>query len=411
MRILFIVPYAPNLIRSRSYNLIRNLTADGHQVTVMTLWENKSEQNDVQALKSNCFEIYSSHLSKWRSLWNCIVALPTQTPLQGVYCWQPKLDQLIKESVIDSYGKPRFDVIHVEHLRGARYALSLNKYLGTLNVHLPIVWDSVDCISLLIRKASRKGRISPGRLLTIFDLNRTEKYEGFLITYFDHVLVTSPIDRQAIISLAPKQENLPTVTVFSHGVDLGYFQPDINAQRDTASIVVSGKMSYHANIAMVNYLCKDIMPHIWSQHPETILYVVGKDPPREIQALGQNRQIIVTGTVPDIRSYLRRATVAVTPLVYGVGIQNKALEAMACATPVVATPQVLTALHACPGQDLLVAEHPVDFAKQVIHLIEDPHRARSIGQAGYQYVKTHHDWANLTLKLENIYTNIITNGQ
>ena len=36
MNILFIVPYVPDKVRVRPYNLIRNLTARGHQVSVAT---------------------------------------------------------------------------------------------------------------------------------------------------------------------------------------------------------------------------------------------------------------------------------------------------------------------------------------------------------------------------------------
>ena len=99
-----------------------------------------------------------------------------------------------------------------------------------------------------------------------------------------------------------------------------------------------------------------MLPRIWAERSEIQLWIVGKDPPRSVRHLGRHAQIQVTGTVPDIRPYLRTATLAVAPAPYAVGIQNKVLEAMACGTPVVASPQAAGGLNARHGQELLVAE-------------------------------------------------------
>ena len=80
----------------------------------------------------------------------------------------------------------------------------------------------------------------------------------------------------------------------------------------------------------------------------------------------------VTGTVPDMRPHLRRASVAAVPLVYGVGCQNKVLEAMACATPVVATPRAVAALQVQAGRNVLIADGPQAFADAVVGLLENP---------------------------------------
>jgi hypothetical protein len=91
MDILFVIPYVPNRIRVRPYNLIRHLTARGHEVTVLTLWSNQQEQADAEALQEHCHRVVALPLPRWRPLWNCLRALPTSTPLQAVYCWQPNL--------------------------------------------------------------------------------------------------------------------------------------------------------------------------------------------------------------------------------------------------------------------------------------------------------------------------------
>jgi len=99
---------------------------------------------------------------------------------------------------------------------------------------------------------------------------------------------------------------------------------------------------------MVNYLVAEIMPRVWQKRPGVQLMIVGKDPTADIRDLCANPQITVTGTVDDIRPFLWKATAAVVPLVYGAGIQNKILEAMACGTPVITASRALSSLRQVP---------------------------------------------------------------
>jgi glycosyltransferase involved in cell wall biosynthesis len=139
------------------------------------------------------------------------------------------------------------------------------------------------------------------------------------------------------------------------------------------------------------------------------LWLVGKDPSRELGRLAAARpgQVVITGTVPDVRPYLRKAAVAVAPLVYGVGCQNKVLEAMACGTPVVATPRAVGALSAVPGRDVVVADGPQAFSDALLRLLEHPAEQSEVGRAGRAYVETHHRWDRIAAQLEAIYSDVM----
>lgn len=404
LRVLFIVPYPPSLIRVRAYNLIRQLTALGHRVTVLTLYGDAAEQKDAAQLAAYCHKVVALPLPKWRSLWNCFKALPTKKPLQAVYCWQPALAQRLAELVRPAgSNKPAFDVVHVEHLRGADYGLFLKAQMETNGSTVPIVWDSVDCISYLFRQTAAASRSRFGNLAARLDLGRTERYEGWLANQFNHILITSAIDKQALLDLLPAQTRWPDISLIPNGVDLDYFCPEPAAERERETLVFSGKMSYHANVTMALYLAREIMPRIWQQRPEVKLNIVGKAPPKEIAVLARQPGIVVTGMVPDIRPYLRRATAAVVPLVYGAGVQFKVLEAMACATPVVTTPQAAAPLAAVPGRDVLTAENTDNFAGTILKLLSDPDMQQRIGTDGRAYVETHHNWTTITTRLAEIY--------
>ena len=481
MRVLFIVPYVPNLIRVRPYNLIRHLSARGHEVTILTLWSTERERADAEALKQHCHRVVALPLPRWRPLWNCLRALPTPVPLQAVYCWSPSLAQEIADrlSPIAYRSSPSaigdqpsaishppsaishqpYDIVHVEHLRGARYGLNIQYPISspqppTSNLQPPVIWDSVDCISLLFEQALQMGPSLGSRLKAWLDLERTRRYEGWLVRQFDRVLVTSPTDKEALEELAASRKSQvaghmssatdkmqlatlnpepETITVLPNGVDLNYFSP-MDVPRSPATLVLTGKMSYHANVAAALYLVREIMPRVWAQRPDAKLCIVGKDPPKEITKLKaqisniqypisnpsqpppairhqpsaiSHQPIAVTGTVSDIRPYLAQATVAVCPVLYSAGIQNKVLEAMAMGTPVVATPQSCAALEVTNGENILIAEKPEEFAQRVLELLDDAEFRERIGRNGRRYVEEHHDWRDVAQRLEEIYQEVL----
>lgn len=407
MNILFVVPYAPNKIRIRPYNLMRFLSARGNQVTLLTLHTDALDLASVRELESDGFPVFAYSLPAWRSMLNAARALLTSDPLQSYYCWQPQLARKLGDLSVSKSSS--FDVVHIEHLRGARfgqYLLSRQKAeLRRGEKRLPIIWDSVDSIFYLFQQAAQQSQKLTSRLVTRFELPRTRSYEARMAQLFDRTLVTSRLDQEAYASLLPP--GAAPVTILPNGVDLEYFSPGVESAREPATLVISGKMSYHANVAMVTYLVEKIMPHIWEKMPGVKLWVVGKDPPKAVSDLAARPGITVTGYVTDIRPYLQKATVALAPLTYGAGIQNKVLEAMACGTPVVSTPKAVAALSVTPGQDLFVEADPAAYAARVLGLINDPEAARRMGACGRKYVEDNHDWSKIAGKLEEVYAQAI----
>ena len=395
MKIAYVVPYVPNLIRTRPYNFITQLALLGHQVEVFTLGSNRQDLIDAIALEDKSSAVHYHVQPVWRSLINSAVAVPSHRPLQTVYSWHRGMVRNLAERV----SRKEFDIVHIEHLRGSRYGV----FIKSRYPNMPVIWDSVDCISHLFQQASGQSHGFFGRFVTRFELARTKKAEGKLICNFDHVLVTSTTDKNALLDLVPDGREPSPISVLPNGVDLEYFHPNPDIQRDIATVVFSGKMSYHANISMARYLVSEIMPRVWKVRPETRLYIVGKNPPLDIREFEKNPLITVTGTVEDIRPFLWRATVSIVPLLYGAGIQNKILEAMATRTPVITTSRTLAALQVRPGRELLVADDADESAQSILRLINDRNLMRAIGDSGLTYIRNHHNWASIASQMMNIY--------
>ncbi len=408
MKILFISPYAPTSIRTRSYNFVRGLVYRNHAITLATVWENAAELKVLCDFEKQGVRVLSARLSKSRALWNVLSALPKSAPVQSMYSWHPSLKSLIAQAPFD------YDLIHVEHLRGARYGLALKSWLASRNLHVRVIWDSVDCITYLFEQTIVAGRASFSPWVARFELGRTRRYESLAVGQFDRVLVTSLVDKIELERIASRKDkgNVEDhISIVSNGVDLDYFAPQ-ETLREPNVIVISGKMSYHANATAAIHLANEIMPLVWVKQPDARLWIVGANPSRQIRQLAgsttrdsrfQPDRTIVTGTVPNLRCYLAHATIAVAPIVYGAGVQNKVLEAMATGTPVVATPHAVSALQVRDGENVLIANDAESFARSVLLLLNDPASRKRIGLAGRKYVELHHNWNEMVERLETIY--------
>lgn len=399
MRILFLSPYPASLLRSRLYGFVTHL-AKLHQVEMLALYSNTREWTEVQALQQAGFTINAQPTSLFQGLLRSIIALPSGQSLQVAFCTSSALRTTLQEHLLYKH----FDLLHVESIRA----------LGMLpsQVKTPVVWDAVDCISQLYMQGKRAGATWRLRLLGNLESQRVRAYEQQQLGRFQQILVTAERERQALLATTTHDSKrklegkIAEITALPHGIDQEYFQPYFG-KRQRETLIFSGKMDFHANIAAVRLLVDQIMPRIWQHRPDTRLVIAGSNPPPQIRHLTRDPRIEVTGYLPDLRLTISQAQVAVCPLPYAVGIQNKLLEAMALRTPVVASSSAANGLQAIAGKDLLVADEPQAFADAVLRLLDDAGHWETVARHAVAYIATHHNWDAIIHKLTAIYQRAI----
>ena len=407
MRILFVTPYPLSHIRVRSYGFVKELSKH-HEVWILTLCSNQRERTDVDALRQEGLKVVAIYDSRWHKLLRCISKYGTTQPLQVTFDAAPELRALL-QSYIASHA---FDLLHIEFIRALGMLPALPDALS-----IPCVWDAVDCVSQLYEQGAMHGATLLMRLLGQHEAQRVRAYERNALYHFRHVLVTSERERDSLLQIAAqtataalKSGVCAKISVVPHGIDQNYFQP-FNGPRQPGTLVFSGKMSFHANIAGVLQLAKHILPLIWQRQPDVRLVIVGSDPPLSVLRLACDPRIVVTGYVPDLRSFVARAWVAVCPLPYAVGIQNKVLEAMALGTPVVASSHAAAGLQTTGERNLLIADTPQDFANAVVSLMTEPTLWQQLSQQGQEYIQRYHHWDTILTRLQAVYVAAIADAQ
>jgi glycosyltransferase involved in cell wall biosynthesis len=189
------------------------------------------------------------------------------------------------------------------------------------------------------------------------------------------------------------------IHVVQTGVDTSYFAPPSTAP-SRAHLVFTGSMDWLPNEDGMLHFVRDILPLIRAEEPEATLSIVGRAPTPAVAALAGER-IEVTGRVDDVRPHIARGAVYVVPLRIGGGTRLKIFEAMAVGRAVVSTTVGAEGLPVHPDRDIVLADEPAAFAREVVRLIRDGDRRRAIEDAARALVVQHYDWSAVAHQLED----------
>lgn len=389
MRILFVTPYVPSRIRVRPFNLIKALAKE-HEISLVSLLVDGYERTLVKDIEPYCVSIDLVPLRKWQAYANCLRALPSAVPLRVAYYRSNAFVQRIREVI----QRRRIEVIHGELIKVVPALKAVQQ-----EEHIPVVYDSVDCISWFLQQAMETAHTPLKKLFLYSELQKMRGYEQRELLAFDQLVIASPSDRERLEQLIGRATSIQVV---SNCVDTDYFAP-ADVVRRPNSLIFCAKLDYFPNAQAILHFCKQILPLVWQQLPDVRLTIVGNNPPPAVQALQSDQRIKVTGYVPDTRTYLGTATVALAPLLVAAGTQFKILEALAMETPMVTTPRCSQALGTRDGLHLLEAETPQEYAQAVVKVLTQPRLSRRLGYMGRRFVMEHYSWAGAAHTLNELY--------
>jgi len=174
--------------------------------------------------------------------------------------------------------------------------------------------------------------------------------------------------------------------------------------REGSTIGFVGVMNYRPNVDAVCWFVDQCWPRIRARWPLAVFRIVGRSPSKAVRKLARVAGVEVVGAVEDVLNELRNFDVSVAPLRIARGIQNKVLEAMAAAKPVVLSPCAAEGTRGRNDEHFLIATTPDEWIAAVSRLLESPNDRIRIGQQARRFVAEHHRWEVELRKLETIVT-------
>ncbi|MEY4593828.1 MAG: hypothetical protein RIQ47_238 [Bacteroidota bacterium] len=365
----------------RIYHQLRELSRH-HELILFAVNDAPLHPEALKELKKYCSRVEVHTHSRLQLLMNLLRGWWNGQPFQVAYFTSPssrrQLAKLIREE--------RPDSLYCQLIRTAEYR-------NTAPL-LPAVLDYMDVFSKGVER--RIANVAwYKRWLFRMEWKRLLRYEEKVFSWFNRHTVISAQDRD-LLPVADKQ----AVAVVPNGVDTEYFHPE--AGEKSFELLFNGNMNYPPNIESAQFIVNKILPLVHRKHPNVRLLISGASPAPEVLALAGDR-VVVSGWVEDVRDSYRKSSILVAPMMISIGLQNKLLEAMAMKLPCVTTALSNNALQAIPGEELLLAGTPEEFADQICFLLEHPDRLAVLAENGWKLITSRFDWASCTARLEVLF--------
>ncbi|MBP5279346.1 MAG: glycosyltransferase, partial [Erysipelotrichaceae bacterium] len=306
-----------------------------------------------------------------------------QWPLQCSLYYSESNSKMISQLTDKGY-----DVIFVDMIRLAPYYFSFKDFKGRK------ILDIDDCLSkryrrqldnldhktmiagqynerlpLFLQKILRSMFIK--RTVLNLEIPRMEKAESYYSDLYDKVIFASAVETEEFNRKKgnDKAVNIPV------GVDYEHFCAPLSVKKEEATAVYTGNLKTAANADSVRMIVNKVLP--LSKRIKKLL-LVGDYSEELAKEFAGNERIEFIGHSDDVREYVKRAAVFLSPLVYGTGIKTKILEAMAMGVPVVTNS---IGVEGIPGQNnehWLASDDHKKLAEYADHLIDDKDEAERI---------------------------------
>ncbi len=374
------IPYPPNKgDKLRSFNILRQLSAS-YRVHLGTFIDDPDDLAHIPRLREWCADVHVETINPRIAKLASLRGLATGEALSVPYYRSRALRQWVERTI---------------STQGIRKALAFSgpmaQYLDAPGLQTRVI----DFCDLDSAKWTAYGPDRPWPLSWLY------RREGEKLFEFERVWAgraeastfVTPAEAALMCQRAP--ELAPRVSAVENGVDADFFSPAHTLDNPYIgpgpAIVFTGAMDYWPNIDAVCWFAQDILPGIRAVHPQASFTIVGMNPASAVQALA-GPHVSVTGKVPDTRPWLAHADLVVAPLRIARGIQNKVLEAMAMAKPVVVSAASATGLHGEAGQDFVTADTAAQFIDACLSLLAEPERRQSVAARARHCVERQYSW-------------------
>lgn len=385
------IPFPPDKgDKIRSYHILRWLSSR-FKIHLGCFFDDAADLRHVNPLRDLCEEVFCLQLGRAQKTVRTISALALRRSVSESCYRDPRMKSWVSATLASHDIRDIFV-----------FCSMMAPYVAVDRAGRHIVLDLVDVDS---EKWASYARLARWPLRTLYDYEQRHVLglERRVGAACDHLLFVSAAEADAFQQLAPELSR--RVGYLENGVDLDRFDPaqSFCCPFDGAAmpIVFTGAMDYRANIDAVEWFARAVLPSIRRAHPRAEFWIVGGNPASAVRRLSRQAGIVVTGAVVDVRPYLAHADCAVAPLRIARGVQNKVLEAMAMAKPVVLTPAALEGLHATPGSEVLLASNGADFARCVSEILSG--RWEGLGRAARAHVGLHHRWTQNLKTLDGLF--------
>jgi len=376
------IPYPPNKgDKVRSYHILKHLAAR-HRVFLGTFADDPDDLQHVARLRELCAELRVIELSPRLARLRSVSGFAANEPLSVAYYRDAELARWVDSTLANE----AIDACIV-------FSSAMAQYVAGADAPRTVLIDFVDVDSAKWAQYAN-SRWWPLSWVYRREGSRLLAFERAAADRATRAFFVTDAEADLFRRLAPGC--VGRIETIGNGVDTEQYAPSQALPSPFAvgslPVVFTGAMDYWPNVDGVRWFAEEVLPRVLDALPSAHFTIVGMRPTAAVKAL-TSAHVTVTGTVPDVRPYLQHAAVVVAPLRVARGIQNKILEAMAMARPVVATDACGAGIDAVNGRHFVTAHDAATMADAVVSLLRDGEAARMMGNAARARIVARYTWA------------------
>jgi glycosyltransferase involved in cell wall biosynthesis len=269
-----------------------------------------------------------------------------------------------------------------------------------------VICSPVDTLTLITRRRIKFETSLVKKIIWWNDLVRILRFEKKYYSKVRKIVLASSVDGEEISRVIPdfNYYSIP------NGVDTEFFSPNENEPIDPNMVLFSGNMSYKPNLDCAMFIVKKIMPLLVEKLPSVKLYLVGNSPDDELLSYnGEN--IKVTGFVNDLREYINKAALCISPLQYsGGGFKNKVIEAMSMKKIVVGSTISFEGIDGVNGKHFFEIKtlNPDDWAGIILRILNNYAEHKDVPDAARNLILEKFSWEKIRSQFNDVYKTVVT---
>lgn len=392
MKLLMLTPYLPYPLltggQTRSYNLIKRLSALGHEITLFCLVKSNDERKYVGQLQKFCKEVQVFNRSEkpW-TLRNILKTGFSFYPFLVIRNWAKGEKTAIEKKI----KQEKFDLIHAE-------TFYVMPHIPKTSIPILLVEQTIEY--LVYRHFADGIKLPFLRLLLYLDVAKMKYWE---LKYWQRARSVVAMSEEDRATMMHQLQGL-NVDIVPNGVDSEFFGKKITVKSKEHVILYLGNFTWLQNREAVSILMGKIWPIIKSKLPKAKLWIIGKDAQKFFPKLSSSD--IRVEEVDDIRRVYQQASVLVAPIYGGGGTRYKNFEAFASGLPVVTTSIGIGGTEAVDGREIIIRDDPREIAKAAVELLTDSILYKKIAENAKKMVNAKYDWDPIAKKLSDIYEHL-----
>lgn len=365
----------------RSRNLLIEL-CKRHEVTYLSYYrdfdlsQGYSLKEAKENLESICEKVillpHKHNGNQVLKLWTQISSLFNIKPYSTLLYNSPVLIKKMQDLLIEE----DIDLIYSDTMGMSE------KILDKCNIPTVLNHHNIES-QMMFRRGEKASNLFMQFFLKLETL-KLRHYEKKYCKQYNMNLTVSELDKQRLEDICDGA----SAVVIENGVDTGFFKFSNHRDHTNKELIFTGGMSWYPNQDAMIFFTTKVWPLLKQNIPDIKLTIVGRNPGKELSDIvSKDEKITLTGFVPDVRDYVKKASIFIVPIRDGGGTKLKILDAMSQGIPIVSSALGFEGIDAIDGQHLFMANEPQEYVDKIKFILDTPEKSQAVAKNAYRLIE------------------------